>query len=154
MEDQRIPPHGDRNSVVPEGETEGTDEKAFGLRKHPNAEQEQKVDEVAKVGQEVVISSLVIRVVPDREKIAKLRRIPDVKPFWKASDKISTDEDVEYTRDERDLFPSSDCLVIVPPRTQPVDRVSHALSISIELLVRGWNSLSPFVYHFLPSLLR
>lgn len=56
VEYEAIPPHGYGHSVVAECETVGTDEEAFGLREEPDAEDEEEVDEVAHVGEEVVVA--------------------------------------------------------------------------------------------------
>lgn len=69
VEDHAVPPHGYGDCVVTEGQTVGADEQALRVREEPYCEDAHKVNEVAEVGQEVVVSAFVVSVVPDGHKV-------------------------------------------------------------------------------------
>lgn len=69
MKHQTIPPHHNRHCIVPERETIRADEQPFALGKEPDAENKEEVDEVAQVGEEVVVSDLVVFVPSYRHEI-------------------------------------------------------------------------------------
>lgn len=70
VKDQTVPPHSDRNSIVAKRQTVGADEKALGLRKEPDGQDEEHVDKIAKIRQKVVETDLVIFVPSDWHEIA------------------------------------------------------------------------------------
>ena len=70
MEDQTIPPHGYRDSIVAKGETICADEQPLRLGEEPNAQDEEQVNEVAEVGEEVVEAGLVVFVPPHGHEVA------------------------------------------------------------------------------------
>lgn len=81
MENQRIPPHGNRPGVVPISKAVGRYHEAAGVREDPDREQEEDVDEVAEIGEEVVVTTLVIGVIADWHEIEQLKGVPNVDPF-------------------------------------------------------------------------
>jgi hypothetical protein len=105
MKDHRIPPHSNSDGVVSIGETVRTDEKSFRVRKYPDAQHGEEIDEVTQVGQEVVVATLVIRVISYRHEIEQLRGIPNVEPFWISSDNVATEEDIQNSSNEGELLP-------------------------------------------------
>lgn len=105
MENHRVSPHGYRNCIITKSETEGADEEAFGLGKDPDTEEHHEVDKVAKVGQEVVVPYFAIREIPNGHEIEELKCVPDVEVFTISAYQISTNQDIQNTTYERDLFP-------------------------------------------------
>lgn len=65
VEDKRVPPHRDSNSVVSKGQAKGTDEESLALRKDKDAEAKEEVDEVTEIGEKVVVLPLLVGVVSD-----------------------------------------------------------------------------------------
>ena len=72
--------------------------------KEPDGAHAEEVDEVAEVGEEVVIAALVVCVVPYGHEVDELCGVPVVKILWVSSNQVSADEDVQDSTDERDLF--------------------------------------------------
>ncbi len=60
VEDERVAPHDDGDGVVAEGEAEDGGEEALGVGEDPDGEEEEEVDEVAEVGEEVVVAARVV----------------------------------------------------------------------------------------------
>lgn len=81
MEYQCIPPHGNRPGVVPVGKAVGRYHKAAGVREDPDREQKEDVDEVAEIGEEVVVTTFMVGVVADWHEVEQLKRVPNVDPF-------------------------------------------------------------------------
>lgn len=72
MEDKRVSPHSNGHGIVTECQTKGAYEEAFRLREHPNAEEQQQVDEIAEVDQEIVVATFVVGVEAYRVKVGEL----------------------------------------------------------------------------------
>lgn len=121
MEDHRVPPHGDSDGIVAISKTVGADQESLRLRGNPDGAQHQQVDKVAKVRQEVVVPSFVVRVVPNRHEIAELSREPDVEVFGMCTNEVSGDENIEDAGDKRELLPHGNRLGVIPLRTEAVD---------------------------------
>ena len=69
VENHRIPPHSYGDGVISKGETEGADEETLGLGENPYTEKDHEVDEIAEIGQKVVITDFTIGEIPDRHKV-------------------------------------------------------------------------------------
>ena len=145
VEHHRVPPHGDGNGVVPEGQAECADEQPFGLRKDPDGQHAEEVHKVAQVRQEVVVSAPVVGVEPDGHEVGQLRSIPQVEQLWVAPEEVAADEHVQHAADERHLLAQRDGLGIAPAFRQPVNALAHLLAIPVELLVRRRDPAPPFL---------
>lgn len=75
MEDETVPPHRYGYRVVAEGEAVGGDEEAFGVREEPDAEDHEQVDEVAEVGEEVVVADFVVVVPAHGHEVSTKSRV-------------------------------------------------------------------------------
>lgn len=69
MKDERISPHGNSDGVVSKGQTIRGDEQPLGARKDPDSEHQEKVDEIAKISQKVVIAFLLVGVESDWHEV-------------------------------------------------------------------------------------
>lgn len=145
MEDHRVPPHCYGNGIISESQTVGTDEKPFRLWEEPDRTHTEEVDEVAKIGEKVVVSALVVGVESNRHEIEELCCVPVMKILGVSSNQVSANEDVQNTTDKGDFLAKSDSLGIVPTSSESINTVAHLLPISIELLVRGRYSFSPLI---------
>lgn len=140
VENQGIPPHGDGRRVVSKGQAVGTDEQPFGTRECPDGEHAEQVDKVAQIGQEVVVSLGVVGIPADGHEIRQLCSKPVVEVLWAGTDEITTDKDVEHTRDEGRLFTQGHRGRLVPLFTQTLDTILHAAAVLFELLVGSRHS--------------
>jgi hypothetical protein len=113
VEDETVTPHHDRNRVVAKAQAIRADEKSLGLGEEPNAQHHQKVDKVAQIRQEVVISDLVVLVPSYGHEVSQLHGIPDVKHFRPGTDDPARNEDVQHCCDKADLLAQRDSLCIV-----------------------------------------
>lgn len=94
VEHERVPPHCYRDCIISKSKTERADEKPFWLWEDPYTEKDHEVDEITKIGQEVVVSDFSVGEVANRHEIQKLNCIPDVEVFRIATNQISTDQDI------------------------------------------------------------
>lgn len=62
-----------------------------------------------------------------------------------SSDQVSADEHIQDSTNEGYLFPSGDCLSIVPTSADSVDALPHSFPVSLELLIRRRNASPPFL---------
>lgn len=60
VKDERVTPHDNSDGIVSVGETVCGHKEALGRRKDPNRQQQQEVDEVAEIGEEVVVATPVV----------------------------------------------------------------------------------------------
>ena len=144
MKHHRVPPHSYGNGVISKGKAVGADKQSFRCREGPDSQHAHEVDKVAKIGQEVMVSALLVGVVSNRHEVQELYGVPDVKILGISSDQVATDEDVQDTAYEGCLFPSCDGLGIVPTPAESVDTLPHSLPVPLQLLVRWWNASPPF----------
>jgi hypothetical protein len=89
MKDQRIPPHGNRNSIISEGQTICAYKEPLRVRKYPYRKKDHKVNKVTKVRQEVVKALPMVGVKPDWHEVEELESVPPVKVFRIATNKIT-----------------------------------------------------------------
>ena len=147
MKHHRIPPHGNRDSVVAIRQAVGAYEEPLRPRRDPDGQQEQEIDKVAEVGQEIMVAALLICIIPDWHEIGKLDGKPQIEKIRMGSNQVSADEDVQHSGDERYLFSSGDRLGVVPSCAEVINRLPHALSVFCELLLRWRQSTPPFLNH-------
>jgi hypothetical protein len=136
MEHKRVPPHDDCYSIVSKSQTVGHKEQSLRTWKNPDAQRQQEIDKVAKICQEIMISTAVVCEDADGHEVNELGRIPEVKVLRETADQISTDKDVHNAANERYLLSHADGLCIVPLPSQLVDTLAHAFSVAIELFIR------------------
>ncbi len=91
-----------------------------------------------------MVTSLVVCVEPYRHEVTELHGEPHIEVLGVRSDQVATNEDVENSSNERDLFSGSYGLCVVPSAAQAIHRVPHTLSVLVKLLVRGRKPPSPF----------
>lgn len=72
VENHRISPHSYSNGVVSKCEAVCTDEKTFRVGEEPDCAHAKEVDKIAKIRQEVVIASFVIRIITNRHEVEQL----------------------------------------------------------------------------------
>lgn len=70
MKDERVPPHGNSDCIIPKGQAKGADKETLAAREEPDGQDHEQVDKVAQVGQEVVVANLVVCVPPNGHEIA------------------------------------------------------------------------------------
>ena len=114
VEDKAVAPHDYRDGVIAEGESVGGEEEPLRIGKAPYRQDREEVDEVAKVGEEVVISSFLVFDQPYRHEKQELYREPIVEVLWDSTDQISRDEDVQHCRNECHLLLSTDGCNLAP----------------------------------------
>ena len=119
------------------------------MREEPDGAHAEEVDEVAEIGEEVVVAAPVVGVVPDWHEVEQLCCIPVVEILGVSSNQVAADEDVQDTTDEGDFLAQSDGLGIVPPFSESVNAVAHLLPVSVQLLVCRWHPSSPFFHNAL-----
>lgn len=90
VEDQRVPPHGNRPGVIPVGKAVGRYHETAGVWEDPDREQEEDIDKVAEIGEEVVVATLVVGVVADWHEVEQLERVPNVDPFSALQYRVSS----------------------------------------------------------------
>ena len=95
VENQGVPPHDNSDGIVAVCKTVGADEEAFGSGEGPNGKQAERIDEIAEVGEEIVIALAMVGVESDRHEIYQLGSEPIVEILWDSTYQVSTDEDVE-----------------------------------------------------------
>lgn len=135
VEYQGVTPHDDCHSIVAISQTVSRREEPFRLGKGPKAQAKQYIDEIAEVGQEIVISTPFVREDTDGHEVYELESIPDVEPFGVATYKVSACKNVHNAANEGYLFSEADGLGIVPLLAEFLNSLPHALPVSLELLV-------------------
>lgn len=146
VKDQAVPPHSNGYRVVAISETVGGDEEAFRMRECPDRKKHEQIDEIAQVGQKVVVAFLVVGDVTDGHEVCELNRKPVVEVFRSRADQVAGDEDVEYCRDEGDFFPYCNVRGIGPSFAEVIDRFLHATAVFVELFVCRRDALPPFFH--------
>src|SRR6478736_3181818 len=73
-----------------------------------------------------------------------------MKVLWICTNKISTEEDVQDTKDERYLFTGTDNFRVTPSLSELVHAVLHLLAVPVQLLIGLRDSASPFLNHAFP----
>lgn len=153
MEDERVSPHDNCYSIVAVGQAVRGHEETLRVRKDPQAERQEKVDEITEVHEEVVKALSAIQKDANRHEVEKLCSVPNVEILRVPANEIATDENIEYTADEGYLFSQADCLGIAPVLPQLINALTYALSVSIKLFVRGWYTTAPLFDHTLFGIL-
>ncbi len=92
-----------------------------------------------------MVPSSVICKKTDWHEIAELGREPPIKVLRESSNEITTNKDVEHTRDERELLASCYSFGVIPSRSKSLDRMSHAFPVLSQLLIRRWKSPPPLI---------
>ena len=92
VKDHRVPPHGDRHSIVAIRQAVRADEKALRLGKDPHAEEQEEVDKVAEIREKVVITPLMVRIKANGHKVAQLCGEPVIKVFGMGTNQVAADE--------------------------------------------------------------
>lgn len=153
VEYQRVTPHDDCHSIVSESQTVGGREEPLRLRKDPETQHQQHIDEVAEIGQEVVISTSMVCEDTNGHEVDELGRIPDVKPLRIATHQIPTRKDVHNAADKGYLLSEADGLCIIPLLAELLNSLPHALPISFELFIGRGDTPPPFLHHSVAGIL-
>jgi hypothetical protein len=100
VEDHQASPHGYTDCIVSKGQAVGSNKKSSRPREQPDSTHTEDIDNVTKICQEKVESALVVCIIPNRQKVKELRRVPIMEILRVPSNDISTEEDIENTTDE------------------------------------------------------
>lgn len=145
MEDERVSPHGNGDSIVSQSEAESADEETLAGREEPDAEDEEEVDKIAEIGEKVMVANLVILVPANGHEVGELQGVPVVEIGGIGADEVAGQENVQDAGDKGHFLHGSDSLCIFPSLVDAFDVATHAALVLVELLVGGGGSAAPFL---------
>lgn len=94
MEDQRVSPQNNSDGIVAKSQAVCADEQSLAVGEEPNGKNKEQIDEIAEIGQEVVIADLVIFVPSDGHEVGELGRVPIVEVLGPCADEVARKKDV------------------------------------------------------------
>lgn len=106
------------------------------MRECPHGKHTEKVNEIAQISQEIVVSAFVIGVVSDGHEIEQLDRVPYVEVIRISTNQVSTNEDIQDSCDEGELLSQGDSFSISPTLAKVIHAVAHSSFIPFELFIR------------------
>ena len=100
VEDKTVAPHNYGDSVVAKGESIGGQEESLRVGEAPYRQDCEEVDEVAEVGEKVVVSSFLVFDQPYRHEKKELYCEPVIEVLWDSTDQVPRNEHIQYCRNE------------------------------------------------------